>query len=84
MAQRLSGTRGAITADGYGVVMQAIEQTGTDVALSGEVGFLVTGQHCDRCGDVNYDTATATRVCLTCTYPDHPCSRAYLDGALAS
>jgi ribosomal protein L37E len=42
-----------------------------------QVGFLVTGDWCDRCGDQNYDGET--RVCLTCTYPDDPCSRAYLD-----
>lgn len=36
-----------------------------------QVGFLVTGDRCDRCGDVNFDEA---RVCLTCTYPDAPCS----------
>lgn len=27
--------------------------------------------HCNRCGDTNYDR---NRVCLTCTYPDDPCS----------
>jgi ribosomal protein L37E len=43
----------------------------------GEVGFLVTGDHCDRCGDTNYDEDTL--VCLTCYYPDDPCSRAYLE-----
>jgi hypothetical protein len=41
-------------------------------------GYLVVGEHCDRCGDTNYDPDT--RVCLTCTYPDDPSSRAYLDG----
>lgn len=41
-----------------------------------QVGFLVTGDHCDRCGDTNYDD---TRTCLTCTNPDDPCSQAYLE-----
>jgi hypothetical protein len=41
-----------------------------------QVGFLVTGDRCDRCGDTNH---TDDGVCLTCTYPDDPCSRAYLD-----
>jgi hypothetical protein len=42
-----------------------------------QIGFLVTGDRCDRCGDVNYDEDTL--VCLTCTYPDDPCSRAFLE-----
>lgn len=46
-------------------------------AVDGEVGFFVVGDWCDRCGDQNYDETT--RACLTCTFPDHPCSRAYLD-----
>jgi len=46
-----------------------------------QVGFLVTGEWCDRCGDRNYDDKT--RVCQTCTYPDDPCSRAYLDARTA-
>jgi ribosomal protein L37E len=41
------------------------------------VGYLVVGEHCDRCGDTNYDPHT--RICLTCTYPDDPSSRAYLE-----
>jgi hypothetical protein len=47
------------------------------VAVEGDVGFLVLGDWCDRCGDTNFDEAT--RVCLTCTYPDDPCSRAFLE-----
>lgn len=39
----------------------------------------VVGGWCDRCGDINYDAAT--RACLTCMYPDDPCSRAYLEGS---
>lgn len=46
--------------------------------VTGTVGFLVTGHWCDRCGDTNYDATT--RECLTCTYPDDPCSRVYWDG----
>jgi hypothetical protein len=42
-----------------------------------QVGYLVLGEWCDRCGDTNYDART--RVCLTCTFPDDPCSRAYLE-----
>jgi len=44
---------------------------------SGEAGYFVprTHDHCTRCGDQNFDGTT--RVCLTCTYPDHPCSRVY-------
>lgn len=43
-----------------------------------QVGFLVPHavEHCPRCGDTNYDD---DRICLTCTYPDDPCSRAFLD-----
>jgi hypothetical protein len=41
------------------------------------VGFFVGGEWCGRCGDQNYDPAT--KLCLTCTYPNDPCSRAYLD-----
>ncbi|GAA2347433.1 hypothetical protein [Dactylosporangium salmoneum] len=48
------------------------------VVLEGAIGFLVTGHWCDRCGDTNYDPAT--RECLTCTFPDDPCSRTYLEG----
>lgn len=50
-------------------------------AVEGEVGFLVLDAWCDRCGDTNYDEAT--RVCLTCTFPDDPCSRAYLEARRA-
>jgi hypothetical protein len=34
---------------------------------------------CGRCGDTNFDDL---RVCLTCTYPDDPCSLAYTSGWL--
>jgi len=40
-----------------------------------DVGFLVVGDWCDRCGDTNYDENTL--VCFTCTYPDK--ERGYLD-----
>lgn len=42
-----------------------------------EVGYFVPRIHdrCTRCGDQNYDGDT--RVCHTCTYPDHPCSRVH-------
>lgn len=43
-----------------------------------QIGFLVTGEWCDRCGDQNYDDQT--HVCLTCTDPSDPCSVAYLEG----
>lgn len=49
-----------------------VAAAGPDVAL---IGFLVLGEWCDRCGDQNYDGST--RVCHTCTYPDHPCSQAW-------
>lgn len=44
------------------------------VTIQGEVGWHVPpGQDwCQRCGDTNYDGRT--RLCLTCTYPEHPCS----------
>lgn len=45
-----------------------------------QVGYLVLGDRCDRCGDVNFDEGS--RVCLTCTYPDDPCSVAYLDSQI--
>ena len=50
--------------------MEVIEPT--------QVGFLVTGDWCDRCGDQNYDGET--RVCLTCTYPEREAD-GYLYGA---
>lgn len=28
--------------------------------------------HCPGCGDTNYDMST--RICLTCMFPNHPCS----------
>ena len=39
-----------------------------------QIGFLVLPghDHCDRCGDLNYDPET--RICLSCTYPDAPTS----------
>lgn len=49
---------------------QAVER-----ALTG--GYFVTGFWCDRCGDINFDAKI--RECLTCTFPDDPCSRAYLE-----
>jgi ribosomal protein L37E len=45
-----------------------------------EVGFLVLGDYCHRCGDTNYDPQT--RECQTCADPEHPCSRAYLEPEL--
>lgn len=46
------------------------------------IGFFVTGDRCGRCGDVNYDDRT--RICLTCTYPNDPSSRAYREGFTAA
>jgi ribosomal protein L37E len=46
--------------------------------LDGTPGFYVpAGQHhCPHCGDTNFEEVT--RLCMTCTYPDHPLSyRAY-------
>lgn len=42
-------------------------------SASGPVGWYVPPEatHCPRCGDQNWDD---TRLCLTCTYPDDPCS----------
>jgi len=48
----------------------------SEICEPDQVGFLVAGDRCDRCGDVNYDEETCT--CLTCTYPDDPCSASYL------
>jgi len=46
------------------------------VLLPDEVGFLVDSDgRCYRCGDVNSEDGT----CLTCTHPDDPCSRVFIE-----
>ncbi|WP_020525850.1 hypothetical protein [Catelliglobosispora koreensis] len=47
--------------------------------LEGEAAFYVErgALSCKRCGDCNYDENTL--ICITCTHPDDPSSKAYLD-----
>lgn len=53
-----------------------MKELASAVAVPDAVGFLVDGDgRCYRCFDVNSDDG----ICLTCTYPDDPDSRAYLD-----
>lgn len=49
------------------------------LVVEGVAAFYVErgATYCSRCGDYNYDDKTL--ICLTCTYPDHPMSRIYLD-----
>jgi hypothetical protein len=64
-AQHLSGITPVICAADQMFVVQR-----------GEPSWYVPADatHCPRCGDQNWDD---TRMCLTCTHPDDPCSVAY-------
>jgi hypothetical protein len=49
-------------------------RSASENTVTGEPGsYLPVGQDwCPRCGDTNADEVT--RLCLSCTYPDDPCS----------